>query len=200
MSLQLLSGWRDQRLSGRPGSWRAFPTRKWRRSRSGRRSRVGRVVEIEGRAVIQVFEGTDGLSHDNAKTKLLGHPMELGLSREMLGRTFDGVGEPIDGLGAIYSRRSLSATSTARRINPVSRQYPRNYIQTGISAIDGLNTLIRGQKLPIFSGSRPAHMTSWPSRSSARRKLTDQQCRELRHRLWRHGRQERRRRPVPPLL
>jgi len=119
-------------------------------------SRVGRVVEIEGqKAVIQVFEGTDGLSHDNTKTKLLGHPMQLGLSREILGRTFNGVGQPIDGLGAIYPEKFEDVNGSP--LNPVSRQYPRNYIQTGISAIDGLNTLIRGQKLPIFSGSGLPH-------------------------------------------
>ena len=81
--------------------------------------------------------------------------MQLGLSREILGRTFNGVGEPIDGLGAIYPEKFEDVNGSP--LNPVSRQYPRNYIQTGISAIDGLNTLIRGQKLPIFSGSGLPH-------------------------------------------
>ena len=118
--------------------------------------RTGRVTMIEGeRAVIQVFQGTDGLSLTNTKTRLLGHPMELGLSKEILGRTFNGIGEPIDGMGPVYA--SKFADVNGRPLNPVSREYPRNYIQTGISAIDGLNTLIRGQKLPIFSGSGLPH-------------------------------------------
>ena len=118
--------------------------------------RIGRVMEIEGeKAVIQVFEGTDGMSPTNVKTKLLGHPMVLGLSREILGRTFNGVGELIDGLGDIYPQKFEDVNGMP--LNPVSRVYPRNYIQTGISAIDGLNTLIRGQKLPIFSGSGLPH-------------------------------------------
>lgn len=119
-------------------------------------TRVGRVVEIEGeKAVIQVFQGTDGLSKTNTKTKLLGHPMTLGLSNEILGRTFNGIGNPIDGLGEIYADKFEDVNG--KPLNPVSRQYPRNYIQTGISSIDGLNTLIRGQKLPIFSGSGLPH-------------------------------------------
>jgi V/A-type H+-transporting ATPase subunit B len=119
-------------------------------------TRIGRVVSIEGeKAVIQVFQGTDGLSKTNTKTRLLGHPMELGLSREILGRTFNGIGDPVDGLGPVYADEFEDVNG--KPLNPVSRQYPRNYIQTGISAIDGLNTLIRGQKLPIFSGSGLPH-------------------------------------------
>ena len=118
--------------------------------------RIGRVVEIEGeKAIIQVFQGTDGLSRTNTKTKLLGHPMQLGLSEEILGRTFNGTGTPIDGLGPVYADKFEDVNG--KPLNPVSRVYPRNYIQTGISAIDGLNTLIRGQKLPIFSGSGLPH-------------------------------------------
>lgn len=118
--------------------------------------RKGRVVAIEGeKAVIQVFEGTDGISLNNTRTQLLGHPMELGLSKEILGRTFNGVGDPIDGLGPVYAEKFEDVNG--QPLNPVSRQYPRNYIQTGISSIDGLNTLIRGQKLPIFSGSGLPH-------------------------------------------
>ena len=119
-------------------------------------TRKGRVVSIEGeKAVIQVFEGTDSISLNNTKTKLLGHPMELGLSREILGRTFNGVGDPIDDLGPVYADKFEDVNG--KPLNPVSRQYPRNYIQTGVSSIDGLNTLIRGQKLPIFSGSGLPH-------------------------------------------
>jgi V/A-type H+-transporting ATPase subunit B len=118
--------------------------------------RVGRVVQIEGeKAVVQVFQGTDGLSKTNTKTKFLGHPMTLGLSREILGRTFNGIGMPIDGLGEIFADKFEDVNG--KPLNPVARQYPRNYIQTGISSIDGLNTLIRGQKLPIFSGSGLPH-------------------------------------------
>lgn len=118
--------------------------------------RRGRVVSISGeKAIIQVFQGTEGISLNNTKTKLLGHPMELGLSKEILGRTFNGTGEPIDGLGEIYADKFEDVNG--KPLNPYSRQYPRNYIQTGISAIDGLNTLIRGQKLPIFSGSGLPH-------------------------------------------
>lgn len=118
--------------------------------------RVGRVVMIEGsRVVVQVFEGTRGLSLDNTRTVMTGHPMEIDLSPEILGRTFDGLGRPIDGMGAIFpqARRDVNGAP----INPVSRVYPRNYIRTGISSIDCLTTLIRGQKLPIFSGSGMKH-------------------------------------------
>jgi V/A-type H+-transporting ATPase subunit B len=119
-------------------------------------TRFGRVVEIEGnRAVIQVFEGTTGLSKNNTKTRLLGHPMEISVSKEILGRTFNGSGTAIDGLGKVYAKTRLDING--RSLNPVMRKYPRDYINTGISAIDGLNTLIRGQKLPIFSGSGMTH-------------------------------------------
>ena len=119
-------------------------------------TRFGRVVEIEGnRAVIQVFEGTTGLSKNNTKTRLLGHPMEISVSKEILGRTFNGSGTAIDGLGKVYAKTKLDINGSS--LNPVMRKYPRDYINTGISAIDGLNTLIRGQKLPIFSGSGMTH-------------------------------------------
>lgn len=118
--------------------------------------RIGRIIEIEGdKAVIQVFEGTSGLSLINTKTKIEGRPMELPLSKEMLGRTLDGIGRPIDGLGDYFAdeRRDVNG----KPINPVSRVYPNNFIQTGISSIDCLSTLIRGQKLPIFSGDGMSH-------------------------------------------
>lgn len=119
-------------------------------------TRNGRIVQIEGnRAVIQVFEGTSGISLNNTKTRLKGKPMELKLSDEILGRVFNGIGAPVDGLGEIYPKASRNVNGTA--INPVSRVYPRNYISTGISSIDTLITLIRGQKLPIFSGSGMKH-------------------------------------------
>lgn len=118
--------------------------------------RDGRIVQIDGdRVVIQVFEGTNGISLDNTRTRLMGHPVEMPLSPELLGRIFDGAGRPIDGLGDLFPvvRRNINGTP----INPVSRVYPRNYIATGISSIDCMMTLIRGQKLPIFSGSGMHH-------------------------------------------
>lgn len=119
-------------------------------------SRMGRVVQIEGKkAIIQVFEGTSGISLTNTKTTLLGRPMELPLSKEIQGRIFNGSGKPIDGLGEIYAQKR--ADINGQPLNPVSRVYPRNYINTGISSIDALTTLIRGQKLPIFSGSGMPH-------------------------------------------
>jgi V/A-type H+-transporting ATPase subunit B len=119
-------------------------------------SRMGRIVEISGpRVVLQVFEGTKGLSLENTRTKFIGSPMEMPLSPDLLGRVFSGAGKPIDGLGEIYAEKS--ADINGKPLNPVSRQYPRNYIRTGISAIDSLMTLIRGQKLPIFSGSGLSH-------------------------------------------
>ncbi len=119
-------------------------------------TRLGRIIEIyEDRAIIQVFEGTMGMSLGNTRTRLTGHPMEIAVSEDMLGRTFNGVGAPIDGLSPIHSDIHLDVNG--QPLNPVSREYPRNYIQTGISAIDGLTTLIRGQKLPIFSGNGLPH-------------------------------------------
>lgn len=119
-------------------------------------SRMGRVVQMSGqRIVVQVFEGTRGLSLENTQVSLTGHPMELPLSPEILGRVFDGVGRPLDGLGEVYPQRRENVNG--KPINPVSRIMPRSYINTGISAIDGLTTLIRGQKLPIFSGSGMRH-------------------------------------------
>ena len=118
--------------------------------------RHGRIVTIEGnKAVIQVFEGTRGISLSNTRTRLKGRPMELDLSPEIQGRIFSGVGTPIDGLGRIYPEKRMNVNGTP--INPVSRVYPQNYICTGISSIDTLITLIRGQKLPIFSGSGMKH-------------------------------------------
>lgn len=118
--------------------------------------RLGRVVQLEGRrAVIQVFEGTNGISLTNVKTMFTGKAMELPLSKELLGRVFNGSGQPIDGLGEIYAEKSMDINGSP--LNPVARVYPRNYINTGISSIDALTTLIRGQKLPIFSGSGMPH-------------------------------------------
>lgn len=122
----------------------------------GTEKRLGRIVEVyEDKAIIQVFEGTDGMALRNTHTRLTGHPMELAVSEDMLSRTFNGIGTPIDGLGDIRSEVKLDING--KPLNPVTREYPRNYIRTGISAIDGLTTLIRGQKLPIFSGNGLPH-------------------------------------------
>ena len=119
-------------------------------------TRQGRIVQMEGeRVVVQVFEGTRSISLENTRTRLTGHPMEMPLSPEIIGRVFDGAGKPIDGLGEIFPDKRMNINGTP--INPVSRVYPRNYINTGISSIDVLMTLIRGQKLPIFSGSGMKH-------------------------------------------
>lgn len=118
--------------------------------------KLGRIVEInEDKAVIQVFESTAEMSLLNTHTRLTGHPMEIGLSEEILGRTFNGIGEPIDGLGPIRAEEYRNVNG--QPMNPCKREYPRNYIHTGISAIDALTTLIRGQKLPIFSGNGLPH-------------------------------------------
>ena len=112
----------------------------------------GQVAMISGdKILIQVFEGTEEFSLSNASAKFMGKPMEIGLSPEILGRIFDGCARPIDGLPNVYTTHKRDINGIA--INPVSRVYPRNFIQTGISAIDGLSTLIRGQKLPIFTGN-----------------------------------------------
>lgn len=118
--------------------------------------RTGRVVQMDGdRVILQVFEGTGGLSLENTKTVFGGKPLEIPLAAEMLGRVFNGVGKPIDGLGAVFPEKY--ADINGKPLNPVARSYPRNYIHTGISSIDCLMTLIRGQKLPIFSGSGLSH-------------------------------------------
>ncbi|HBM99483.1 MAG TPA: V-type ATP synthase subunit B [Ruminococcus sp.] len=118
--------------------------------------RQGRVVQIEGeKIVVQVFEGTRRISLKNTRTRLTGHPMEMPLSPEIIGRVLNGSGKPIDGLGDIFPVKRANINGTP--INPVSRIYPKNYINTGISTIDTLMTLIRGQKLPIFSGSGMKH-------------------------------------------
>ncbi len=118
--------------------------------------RYGRIIDMLGdKAIMQVFEGTSGLSLSNTKTRLMGRPMMLPLSKEILGRTLNGVGKPIDGLGDYYADEIKNVNGEP--INPVARVYPNNFIQTGISSIDCLATLIRGQKLPIFSGDGMPH-------------------------------------------
>ena len=118
--------------------------------------RTGQVLEaFLDKAVVQVFEGTKGLDTDKTSARFIGETMKLGVSKDMLGRVFDGTGNPIDDAPAIIpeDRRDINGNP----INPYSREYPREFIQTGVSTIDGLNTLVRGQKLPIFSGSGLPH-------------------------------------------
>ena len=119
-------------------------------------TRQGRIVQMDGeRIVVQVFESTRNISLVNTKTRLAGKPMEMPLSHEIIGRILNGSGKPIDGLGDIFPEKTANINGTP--MNPVSRVYPKNYINTGISTIDTLITLIRGQKLPIFSGSGMKH-------------------------------------------
>ena len=118
--------------------------------------RRGRVIEIaEDRAMVQLFEGSTGINLKSTSVRFLGRPLELGVSEDMIGRAFNGLGEPIDDGPAIIPEEKRDVNGTA--INPVSRDYPSEFIQTGISTIDGLNTLVRGQKLPIFSGNGLPH-------------------------------------------
>ncbi len=120
------------------------------------RPRRGVVLEVGERfTVVQVFQGTSGLSASDTKVRFLGRPLQVRVSEEMLGRTFNGVGEPIDGGPPPLGGEVRDIHGFA--INPASREYPYDWIQTGISAIDGLNTLVRGQKLPLFSGSGLPH-------------------------------------------
>ena len=123
---------------------------------SGKEHRMGKVVQIDrGKVIIQVFQGTSGISLNDVSVSFSGKPMEIPISIEILDRVFSGTAKPIDGAGEIYSNKNYNING--RPINPVARLYPRNYIQTGISSIDGLMTLIRGQKLPIFSGDGLPH-------------------------------------------
>ncbi|MGI5978539.1 MAG: V-type ATP synthase subunit B [Oscillospiraceae bacterium] len=122
---------------------------------SGER-RYGRVIRIDGdRVVLQVLEGTEGIDMEHVNTHFTGRPITLPLSKEILGRIFDGAGKPIDGLKEVYPEERRDINGSA--INPVSRKYPRSCILTGISSIDATSTLIRGQKLPIFSGAGMSH-------------------------------------------
>jgi V/A-type H+-transporting ATPase subunit B len=119
-------------------------------------TRRGKVLETaKDRALIQVFEGTTGIDVHTTKVRFLGRGVELGVSTDMLGRVFNGFGDPIDGGPAIIPEEKIDINGSP--INPYARDYPLDFIQTGISAIDGMNPLIRGQKLPLFSGSGLPH-------------------------------------------
>jgi len=119
-------------------------------------TRRGRVLEAhEDVALLQLFEGSSGINLHDCKVRFLGRSIELAVSQDMLGRVFDGLGRPIDGGPEIIPEKRMDINSAP--INPVARDYPSEFIQTGVSAIDGLNTLVRGQKLPIFSASGLPH-------------------------------------------
>ena len=119
-------------------------------------TRLGKVIELTQKAVtVQVFEGTTGLSPSETRTRFLGKPLEVPVSTEMLGRIMDSFGEPIDGFPRFFTEERRNVNGLP--INPTAREYPRDFIQTGISAIDGLDSLVRGQKLPIFSGPGLSH-------------------------------------------
>src|SRR5574344_804147 len=118
--------------------------------------RQGKVLEVNGdAAVVQLFESAAGINLADAKVRFLGHPLQLGVSGDMLGRVFNGMGEPIDDGPAILAEEYRDINGLP--MNPAARDYPNEFIQTGVSTIDGLNTLVRGQKLPIFSGSGLPH-------------------------------------------
>ena len=115
-----------------------------------------KVLEVNGdKAVVQLFESSAGINLKDSKIRFLGHPLELAVSGDMLGRVFNGMGQPIDGGPAILPEKYLDINGLP--MNPAARDYPNEFIQTGVSTIDGLNTLVRGQKLPIFSGSGLPH-------------------------------------------
>ena len=115
-----------------------------------------KVLEVNGdTAVVQLFESSAGINLRDSKIRFLGHPLELAVSDDMLGRVFNGMGQPIDGGPEILAADHRDINGLA--MNPAARDYPNEFIQTGISTIDGLNTLVRGQKLPIFSGSGLPH-------------------------------------------
>jgi V/A-type H+-transporting ATPase subunit B len=119
-------------------------------------TRLGRVIEVNQKAVtIQVFEGTTGLSTSQTRTRFLGRPLEVPVSTEMLGRVMNSFGEPIDGHPHYFTEERRDVNGFP--LNPIAREYPRDFIQTGISAIDGTSSLVRGQKLPIFSGPGLSH-------------------------------------------
>ena len=167
--------------------------------------RRGRVLEVgEDMAVIQVFAGSTGLSIDGTRIRFLGETLHMPVAEEMLGRVFDGLGNPIDGGPPPLTDRY--ADVNGQPINPTARIYPRDYIQTGISTIDGVNTLLRGQKLPMFSGAGMPHdqLAAQIVRQATLGRLagasSDGGCGTVRDRVCRDGRQERRGRLLPPFL
>ena len=151
-------------------------------------------------AVIEVFAGTTGLSIDATRVRFLGHPFHIPVAEEMLGRIFNGLGMPLD--GGPEPLADHFADINGQPINPTARVYPRDYIQTGISTIDGMNTLLRGQKLPIFSGAGLPHdqLAAQIVRQATLGAPAGKEAstvRAVRHRVRRHGRQARRGRFLP---
>ena len=123
---------------------------------TGGEIRNGRVLEVDRtRALVQIFEGTKGLDVENSKIRFKGKGLEFPVSKEILGRIFNGLGQPVDGAPPPLAEKKMDISGNP--LNPYARDYPNDFIQTGISAVDGLNTLVRGQKLPIFSGSGLPH-------------------------------------------
>ena len=131
-----------------------------------------KVLEVNGdRAVVQLFEASAGINLAESKIRFLGHPLQLAVSRDMLGRVFNGMGQPIDGGPKILADEYRDINGLA--MNPAARNYPNEFIQTGVSAIDGLNTLVRGQKLPIFSRAGMANSSlTLPPRAAAERQCS----------------------------
>lgn len=118
--------------------------------------RRGKVLEVNGsKAMVQIFEGSNGINLKGTKVRFLGKPLQISVSEDMLGRVFDGMGRPNDNGPDIIPEKRLDINGEV--INPVARDFPSEFIQTGISAIDGLNTLVRGQKLPVFSAAGLPH-------------------------------------------
>ncbi|HIE43697.1 MAG TPA: V-type ATP synthase subunit B, partial [Candidatus Omnitrophica bacterium] len=123
---------------------------------ASKEKRRGKVLDVSSdKALVQLFEGSSGIDITTSRVRFLGKGIELGVSLDILGRIFNGLGKPIDGGPEIIPEENLDINGSP--INPIARDYPVEFIQTGISAIDGLNTLVRGQKLPIFSGSGLPH-------------------------------------------
>ena len=153
-------------------------------------TRLGKVIQVSQKAVmVQVFEGTTGLSLSQTRTRFLGHSLEVPVSTEMLGRVMNSFGEPIDGHPRFFTDEKRDVNGYP--LNPTAREYPRDFIQTGISAIDGLTSLVRGQKLPVFQRSRfITQRTRRPNRPAS---TDSQRQRTLQHRLHRHGPRTRRR-------
>jgi len=121
-----------------------------------RNKRLGRILDLsEDWAAVQIFGNSSGLCADSTSVEFLDRPMELRVGTGLLGRVFNGLGEPVDGYGSIFSSKTIDINGLP--INPYARTYPRDFIQTGVSSIDGMNTLIRGQKLPVFSGNGLPH-------------------------------------------
>ena len=143
--------------------------------------RRGKVLEVEGdRAVVQLFDSAQGINLAQTKVRFLGHPLELAVSEDMLGRVFNGMGQPIDGGPELLAEAHRDINGMP--MNPAARAYPAEFIQTGVSTIDGLNTLVRGQKLPIFSASGLPHAAARGAdcasgaRSRRRRELCGRLC------------------------